>query len=355
MIGGDLLVDLFPSVGQLDLRVGTNASVLVAGASFAAWAFLGAFWCFIAVQFKPLRKLDRMDKYYCLSLVTRSLYNFWSLLFGVWYLLFDDNLHLDIVLESDKTAKLVCLISLGYYVYDSVLLVLSLIIFRSVSLKTFIRHTIYSCIFALVLFFNTGYYYAIVGSLLDIVDLPSSLSWLLTHLSMAESKLWKINQAILIHFTHCRWVMEFYWFYLTWKHYTSVSTNLPLPLVVVIYSGLLLTTFVDTPYSITTETDKAFGKSVFAKGKPPVAQTGKAGSPRPLKKKGASSLERSTEPQLSAAAQKDETSSSQSPVKTALDRPAESPPSAAAQKAKASSTRSRRKRKWGQHVGIFYI
>ena len=340
-------MDLFPSLGQLDLRVGKNASVQVAGASFAAWAFLGAFWWFIAVQFKPLSKLARIDKYHCLSLVTRSLYNVWCLLFGVWYLLFDDNLHLDIVLESDKTAKLVCLISLGYCAYDSVLSMLSLIIFRSVSLKTFIRHTIYSCIFALVLFYNIGYYYAIVGSLLDIVDLPSSLSWLLTHLNMADSKLWKMNQAILVHFTHCRWVLEFYWFYLTWKHYTSVSTNLPLPLVVVIYSGLLLTTFVDTPYSIMTETDKAFRKSVFAKSKPPVAQTGLAGTPGPLKKKGTSLLEQSTEPQLSTAAQKGKTSSSQSPEKTAVDRPAESPPppSPAAQKAKASSTRSRRKRK----------
>lgn len=346
-MAGDILADLFPSsVGQLDLRVGSNASVLVASASAAAWAFLGAFWWFIAVQFKPWSKLDRANKCYYLSLVTRSLYNVWCLPFGVWYLLFDDNLHLDIVLESDKTAKLLCLISLGYYVYDSVLSVLSLIIFRNVPLKTFVRHTMYSCIFALVLFFNTGYYYAIVGSLLEAVDLPSSLSWLLTHLNKAESKLWRINQAILIHLTHCRWVMEFYWFYLTWKHYTSVSTNLPLPLMVVIYSGLLLTTFVDTPFSIMTETDKAFGKTVFVTSKSPATLAAKAGSSCPPKKQGTSSSLPSSEPQLSTAVQANNTSSSQSPVKTALNRPAEPPPpSATAQKGRANSSRSRRRKK----------
>lgn len=342
MVGVDLLVDLFPSsVGQLDLRAGTGVSVLVVGASFAAWAFLGAFWWFIAVQFQPLRKLDGIDKFHGLSLMTRSLYNLWCLPFGVWYLLFDDNLHLDIVLESDKTAKLLCLISLGYFVYGSVLSVLNLIISRSLCPKTLLRHLIYSCILALVVFFDIGYYYAIVGSLLEAVDLPSSLSWLLTHLKMAGSKPWRINQAILIHLTHCRWVMEFYWFYLTWKHYTSVSTNLPLPLTVVIYSGLLLTAFVDTPYSVMTETNKVFGRSAFATGKPPPVQTGKTSSSQSPKKKGMTSLGQSKEAQLSAEGQK----SPAKPGRSTLDKPAESPPIKAAQKGKAGSTRSRRKRK----------
>lgn len=337
-MAGDLFVDLFPAtVGRLDLRVGTNANVLlIVGVSAAAWAFLGAFWWFIAMLFKPWRKFDRVDKCYGLSLVSRSLYNFWCLPFGIWYLLFDDNLYLDIVLESDKTAKLLCLISLGYYVYDSLLSMLSLIIFRSISMKMFVRHTMYACIFALVLYFNTGYYYAIVGSLLEAVDLPSSLSWLLTHLNMAESKLWKVNQAVLIHLTHCRWVMEFYWFYLTWKHYTSVSTNLPLPLMVVIYCGLLLTTFVDTPYSIMAETSKAFGKSIFVRGKPPPAQTGKAGTPQTPKTKATSSLGQSSDPQLSKGAQ---LTKDQSALQTGLDSP-----SATTHKGKAGS-RSRRKKK----------
>ena len=338
MAGVDLLVDLFPSaVDQLDLRAGTGVSVLVVGASFAGWAFLGAFCWFIAVQFKALGKLDGTDKFNGLSLMTRSLYNlFWCLPFGVWYLLFDDNLHLDIVLESDKTAKLLCLISLGYFIYGSVLSVLSLIIFRSLCLKTFIRQTFYSCILAQVVFFDVGYYYAIVGGLLEAVDLPSSLSWLLTHLKMTGSKLWRINQAILIHLTHCRWVMEFYWFYLTWKHYTSVSANLPLPLVVVIYGGLLLTTFVDTPYSVMTETNKAFGRSPFTTGKPSPAQPGMTNSNQVPKKKALSSLGQSEGSQSSEAAQK-------SPTKRG--RPAESPTVAAVQKGKAGGTRSRKRRK----------
>jgi hypothetical protein len=53
-------------------------------------------------------------------------------------------------------------------------------------------------------------------------------------------------------------VLEFYWWWQTYKHWDSIVAYLPLPLMLDIYVGLISTTFFLTPYWTMKKTEQYF-------------------------------------------------------------------------------------------------
>ena len=255
----DILLDLFPSFKDTDpdathLKIGvTSASCLVSLVIFIT----------TYISSRPLREFQRLSpsqKVFWSATVVRGLFGFWSILFGVWYLLFDDNLHIDIIQEYDFTSHFICYINLGFFIFEFSCLVLSNLWFRHFDKALFTHHLLGLGMFFCVVYYDIAHYVGIVGALLEMTTPFSCICWLLLKLKKQNTKLWSINQLVLIHLFHCRSMMEAFWWWQTYKHWDSIINHLPLVLILDVYVGLIATTFVLTPYWTIKKTEQYFNR-----------------------------------------------------------------------------------------------
>ncbi|CAF1319356.1 unnamed protein product [Adineta steineri] len=100
----------------------------------------------------------------------------------------------------------------------------------------------------LAAWYNLGHYYAIKGFILEASTPFSCVCWCLLKLKLEHTKVWKINQWILIYVFHWRTVHEFCWWYDIYNDWSNIKANLPLIYTVMMMTGLALVSLWLTPY-----------------------------------------------------------------------------------------------------------
>ena len=63
----------------------------------------------------------------------------------------------------------------------------------------------------------------------------------------ARSVFWRVNQWVMIHMFHCRMVLSYYMWWVTWCHWTAINTIYHLVPRTLFYTGLALLTVVLNP------------------------------------------------------------------------------------------------------------
>lgn len=244
----DVLVDYFPEhFSGVDVHArSTRLTVIGVSCLVSVLMFWGT-WV-LSLPISAFRKLRTKEKVFWAATVVRALYGVWTIIFAVWYLLFDDNLHIDIALETDVSSYLLSYVNLGFFVFELSCLLLSNAAFLTFDFALFLHHFLGFWMFFFIVFYNVGHYVGIVGAMLEMTTPFTCACWLLLKAGKGNSIVWKINQLILIHLFHCRQMFGFFWFYQLFKHWNSIMTHIPVLLLIDVLVGLVAVTFYLTPY-----------------------------------------------------------------------------------------------------------
>ena len=243
-----MLVDYFPEhFDGVDVTAsGTRLTVIGVSCLICVLTFWVTWMLSLPVS--AFRNLRPKEKVFWSATVVRALYGVWTIIFAVWYLLFDDNLHLDIALETDVSSHLLSYVNLGFFIFEVSCLLLSNAVFRMFDLALFLHHFLTFWMFFFIVFYNVGHYVGVVGAMLEMTTPFTCVCWLLLKAGKGNTKVWRINQLIMIHLFHCRQMFGVFWLYQLFKHWNSIMTHFPVLLLVDVLLGLAAVTLYLTPY-----------------------------------------------------------------------------------------------------------
>jgi ceroid-lipofuscinosis protein 8 len=136
----------------------------------------------------------------------------------------------------------------GFFIFEELTLIYFDIKYGTFSKELHMHHFFSFVGYFCSIYYNRGHYYVIKGFLLEGSTPFSCICWCLLKLKLEKTKVWKINQWILIYVFHLRSVYEIWWWYEIYQNWDNIKQNLPLPYTVSMFAGLALVTFYLTPY-----------------------------------------------------------------------------------------------------------
>ncbi|CAG5120432.1 unnamed protein product [Candidula unifasciata] len=209
----ELVQSISPVLLTLDynhLRV----KFLVAGGSFAFFSLIFTATLFLCGLFPVFRNLGLKFQVFLSLSVVRGIYGVFASIVGLYGIFYTTNLDRDVTFSK----MLIIHHAIGVFSYT---ISVGLSANFSIGCKV------------LILEMSTPF---------------SCLSYLLLKVGMERSVWWRLNQMFLVHTFHLRSVVECYLWYFTLKHWQYIWNFLPTSLLILTYTGLVLVTFVMTPY-----------------------------------------------------------------------------------------------------------
>ena len=136
----------------------------------------------------------------------------------------------------------------GFFLFEELTLIYFDIRFGTFSKELHMHHFFAFNGFFLVTLYNRGHYYGAKAFVLEASTPFSCVCWCLLKLKLENTKVWKINQAILIHVFHLRSVYEMWWWYDIYNDWEHIKANLPILYTINMLLGLSIVSLWLTPY-----------------------------------------------------------------------------------------------------------
>ncbi|KAK0141368.1 Protein CLN8 [Merluccius polli] len=136
----------------------------------------------------------------------------------------------------------------GFFVFENVALHVSGAAFGSLDLPLAAHHFFALSGYAgVVVCDSLGHYLPMVTLLLEVSTPFTCISWMLLKAGWAQSMFWRANQWVMIHMFHCRMVLTYYMWWVTWNHWGAINTVYPLVPRALFFTGLAFLTLVLNP------------------------------------------------------------------------------------------------------------
>ena len=243
----DPLLYLFPSLSEVDVdspRI--RLAVIFATFAFFSAVFLAAYLlsCNLYTFKYALTKKEKV--FWCLSFV-RGVFGLTSTALGAWYLFVDDTLQRDVLNSHTVTSELSVSYAVGFFVFECLALYASNIVFRTFDSFLFTHHTLSLAVYVIGLYYQKGHFFATIGLILEMSTPFSCLCWVLIKCKLANTRLWKANQFLLVHLFHGRSFVEAYCLYLSLRQY-RLMMQAPIAVLFALYVPLTIQLFILTPY-----------------------------------------------------------------------------------------------------------
>ncbi|GFN84543.1 hypothetical protein PoB_001104900 [Plakobranchus ocellatus] len=236
---GLLNIDFSESVIKVTCIVGT---FITCCAVFLLFHILGNLF------FRVYRQLPSKHKAFMCLAVVRGCYGLFGTLFGGYCLLAFSNLDRDVVFGRTATSTLAMYVTVGFFVFELSAVILSDIIFGSFSKMLIIHHGLALISYAIAVQGQENHPFGCKALILEMSTPFSCICYVLLKAGMEKSRLWKINQIVLVHTFHLRSVVECHLWYVTYKHWEYISHDMPAATFYLLYATLTLVTFIMTPY-----------------------------------------------------------------------------------------------------------
>ncbi|KAM8833649.1 protein CLN8 [Synchiropus picturatus] len=179
---------------------------------------------------------------------TRAVFGIQSTVAGLRALTEDSVLTKDRVRGQEDWSWFNVLTATGFFVFENVALHSSSVAFRTFDLPLATHH-----FFALsgyagaVVWDSLGHFLPMVTLLLEMSTPFTCISWMLLKAGWARTLLWKSNQWVMIHMFHCRMVLTYYMWWVSWNHWGEYNTHVALPQRLLFFTGLALLTVIINP------------------------------------------------------------------------------------------------------------
>ncbi len=245
----DLYFDLLPWLEDADHVTTWPFVFSTIAITVVAYAFLFITVCVASFFLERFRALGDMDKYLWCIKGTKLFYFPIPVITGLWYLLVDDTLKDDVVNGTTKTVPVAMYILVGFYLYDSVLMVTGKLLYGNrFSTSLLIHHFVVLSLYSIGTYYNMkGQYLSILGFLEEMVGPLSYVNWMLAKAKLTHLSIMKVNQRITVYLWHFRTILELYYFYTIIKNWSYVWNELPVPLLISNSLSVSLMIFVLTP------------------------------------------------------------------------------------------------------------
>jgi ceroid-lipofuscinosis protein 8 len=136
----------------------------------------------------------------------------------------------------------------GYFLFEQLALIYFDLKYRTFSKKLHIHHFFAFIGFIFPALYNRCHYYAAQIFVLQIGTPFSCICWCLLKLKLERTKVWKINQWILIYLYHSRTFYELWCWYTFYQDWDNIKQNIPWLYTVTVFTGLGIITVWLTPY-----------------------------------------------------------------------------------------------------------
>lgn len=231
------------SYASWDVRL----QVIGLGFGFYTAAFLLSHLLSAALS-RTYRSLPAKEKVFWDLAATRGLFGVQSTVAGLWALTQDSAVSRDRVSGQDDRSWFNVLTATGFFVFENAALHASSLAFRSFDLPLAMHHFFALAGFASAVAWDSlGHYLPMVTLLLEMSTPFTCVSWMLLKAGCARSLFWQANQWVMIHMFHCRMVLTYYMWWVTWSHWGEINAIYhPVPRLI-FYSGLALLTALINP------------------------------------------------------------------------------------------------------------
>ena len=217
--------------------------------TFVAYTLIFLTVCIVSIFMERFRALGDADKLLWCIKGTKFFYFPIPIFTGLWYLLVDDTLKDDVVNGTTKTVPVTLCILVGFYLYDSILMVVGKLLYGNrFSTALLIHHFVALNAYSVGMYYNgKGQYLCILGFLEEMVGPLSYINWMLAKVKLTHLSIMKVNQQITVYLWHFRTVLELYSLYTIIKNWSYIWNELPVPLLISISCTILLMTIALTP------------------------------------------------------------------------------------------------------------
>lgn len=197
---------------------------------------------------RTYRSLLAKEKVFWNLAATRAVFGLQSTVAGLRALTEDSSLSRDRIRGQEDWSWFNVLSAAGFFLFENVALHASSAVFRSFDLPLAVHHFFALSGFAgAVVWDSIGHFLPMVTLLLELSTPFTCISWMLLKAGWAQSLFWKANQWVMIHMFHCRMVLTYYMWWVTWTHWEELNLYVALPLRLHFLSGLALLTFLINP------------------------------------------------------------------------------------------------------------
>ena len=194
------------------------------------------------------RQLAVRHKVFWNLAVVRALYGVFFTIIGAWGIFVSKQLDCDVVFGVSQTSHFAVVMTMGFFVFESLTLATFDVIFGSFNFLLHLHHWICLLYSYLVLVTNVSHPIFVKGLVLESSTPFSAVSWLLLKCRMERSLLWKINQFVLVHVFHCRNIVEVYIIYIIYQNWSYLWQSMPPAILFIICVITPAIACVMTPY-----------------------------------------------------------------------------------------------------------
>lgn len=226
---------------------GIRFQVIGLGFAFYAGVFLSSH-LLSAILSKTYCSLLPKEKVFWNLAATRAAFGLQSTVAGLRALTEDCAVSRDRVRGQEDWSWFNVLTATGFFLFENVALHASSVVFCSFDLPLAAHHFFALSGFAgAVVWDSLGHYLPMVTLLLEMSTPFTCVSWMLLKAGWARSLLWRANQWVMIHMFHCRMVLTYYMWWVTWSNWKELNMYVALPPRLLFYTGLALLTVIINP------------------------------------------------------------------------------------------------------------
>nr|XP_055029224.1 protein CLN8 [Misgurnus anguillicaudatus] len=198
--------------------------------------------------FVTYRLLPGKEKFFWDLAATRAVFGIQSIIAGLRALLEDSAVHSDKILGQENWSWFNVLIATGFFLFENVALHSSNVVFWSFDLPLAVHHFFALAGFAGAVVWDwLGHFLPMVTLLLEMSTPFTCISWMLLKAGWSKTLFWKANQWMMIHMFHCRMVLSYYMWWVSWNHWEDMNTHIPLIQRLLFFLGLTLLTLFLNP------------------------------------------------------------------------------------------------------------
>lgn len=237
------------SVFDLDYTSsGIRATLVAAGFAFYVGVFVVCHQLSSSLN-ATYRSLVAKEKVFWDLAATRAVFGVQSTAAGLWALLVDPVLQADKAHGQQNWCWFHVTTATGFFLFENVAVHTSGFFFRTLDVFLVIHH-----LFAFLGFLGSvvnlqaGHYLAMTTLLLEMSTPFTCISWMLLKAGWADTRLWKLNQWLMIHMFHCRMVLTYHMWWVCFRHWDGLHRSLYAPHLALFLVGLGLLTAVLNPY-----------------------------------------------------------------------------------------------------------
>ena len=255
----DLYLYLLPWLEDTDVTTWPFIFSTIA-ITIIAYTLLFLIVCIASFFLERFRAIGDVDKLLWCIKGTKLFYFPIPVFTGLWYLLVDDTLKDDIVNGTTKTVPVAVYILVGFYLYDSILMVAGKLLYGNrFSTTLLIHHFVVLSFYSVITYYNVkGQYLTMIPFVEEMVGPLSYVNWMLAKAKLTHLSIVKVNQRITVYLWHFRTLLDLYLFYTIIKNWSSIRDGLPVPLAITTFLVLLLMTVWLTPHWTKVEAKRLY-------------------------------------------------------------------------------------------------